>query len=126
VRENLNHLSSCTLVLYVRVVSKPDGLQALPNRLGPQSTVLGQVPAVCQIGSCFESTKNSRHLPIAGAAAGFVGYGQRRVNGHQSRCASRDSLGDKVQNGVVVRQGRSTGQDFSGLGQNHPTRAIAW
>ena len=126
VGKHLDDLPGWLLAPDVGMVGKTEELQSLTDGFGPQSTVAGQIAPVRQVGSGFEAAKNGRHLPIAGAAAGFVGHGQGGVDGYQRRCAVWDGLGDEIDDGFVIPKGGACGQHLAALRKNHPSRAVAW
>ena len=120
-RQDVTDLRSLALV----TVSAADLLEPLSYAFGSQSPIPGKIPPIGRVGCRLESSKNGRHLLIAGAAAAFVGHGQGGIDGDQPRPASRDRRHGKVQNLVVVSQAPGGAYNFPVLRQHDTPGPVA-
>ncbi len=124
-RKDLDNLTADCPASYIGIVAEAEKPQPPGDGLSPQPPVALQVPAVGGKGASLKAPKDCRNLPIAATAAGFVGDGQRCVNGHQPRYTGWDGTGDIVRYLVVVAQrGGGVHQPAIG-GQNGSPRPVA-
>jgi hypothetical protein len=102
--KDLNSLTRRDKRAYARIVGESEGTEFLSYGLASQTATAGQIPPVDGIGPSVEVPKHRCKLPVARAAARFVGNREWCVDSNQARGTLRDCLGSKVEYVLVVAQ----------------------